>query len=82
MRIFLSLLLLPLTILILVPDASLAADRKITAQTAVLKWGQMPQRFEIEGQKLPEDVVPSDFAISGTAGSWGANYTHSFFCFP
>ena len=75
-------LVLPLLILMLtcsVPHA-LAEDRHITVHTSVTKWGQMPYRFTVSGQQLPEEVSPSDFSITGKASAWGAAALHPFSC--
>ena len=47
-----------------------AEGREITAVTRVTKWGQLPERFEITGQVLPQGVLASDFQISGRAAGW------------
>ena len=60
--------------------AARGEGRTIAVWTKVTKWGQMPQCFEITGQALPEDIAPSDFAISGEATGWGASAAHPFAC--
>lgn len=57
-----------------------AEAREITAWTEVTKWGQLPQRFEILGQALPEGVTAADFTLTGEASAWGAASTHPFSC--
>ena len=59
---------------------ALAEGREIALDTAVTKWGQMPQRFEIRGQALPEGVTAADFAITGAASSWEGPVLHPFTC--
>ena len=59
---------------------ALAEGREIALDTAVTKWGQMPQRFEIRGQALPEGVTAADFAITGAASSWEGPALHPFTC--
>ena len=46
-----------------------AADsgRQITAYTEVTKWGQMPLRFTVRGQHLPENIGAERFTITGEA---------------
>ena len=61
----------------LLPGA-LAEGRQISLITAVTKWGQLPQRFEIAGQALPEGVGPEDFAITGRAYGWEMTALHDF----
>ena len=58
----------------------LAETREITAETEVMKWGQMPQRFVIRGQALPEGVTAADFTLTGYAAGWGTIDQHPFFC--
>ena len=66
---------------LLLSSCALAADtRTVTAETQVTKWGQMPVRFVIRGQQLPADIGPEDFNITGEAGSWETQATHSFSC--
>ena len=60
--------------------AASAEGREIALQTRVLKWGQMPVRFEIAGQALPEGVTAADFVITGQAAGWENNGLHAFSC--
>lgn len=55
-----------------------AEGREITAMTCVTKWGQMPERFEIAGQALPEGAAASDFSITGRAAGWQSESLHEF----
>ena len=73
--VFLCVLLL-LTLL----GAARAGERRIVARTQVTKWGQMPLRFEIQGQSLPEGVTGADFAIEGQANGWNTSSWHPFQC--
>ena len=57
-----------------------AAERSVTAFTRVTKWGQMPVRFEIRGQQLPEGISAADFTITGEAAGWGTAALHPFTC--
>ena len=57
-----------------------AEGRSITAETQVTKWGQMPVRFTVRGQQLPEGIGPEDFTIAGEAAGWGTQATHPFAC--
>lgn len=57
-----------------------AEGREIALQTRVTKWGQMPVRFEIRGQALPEGVSPGDFRITGQAAGWESAALHPFEC--
>ena len=57
-----------------------AEGREITAVTRVTKWGQLPERFEITGQVLPQGVLASDFQISGRAAGWENESLHDFSC--
>ena len=57
-----------------------AQGREIALQTRVTKWGQMPVRFEITGQALPEGVTAADFVITGRAAGWENNGLHPFSC--
>lgn len=57
-----------------------AEERSISLYTRVTKWGQMPERFEITGQDLPEGLPAADFVIRGRAASWGTNDWHPFSC--
>jgi len=57
-----------------------AEGRGITAMTRVTKWGQLPERFEITGQALPEGVSASDFAVNGRAAGWENESLHDFSC--
>lgn len=57
-----------------------AEGRGITAMTRVTKWGQLPERFEITGQALPEGVSASDFTITGRAAGWENESLHDFIC--
>ena len=54
--------------------------RTITAYTEVKKWGQMPVRFAIRGQMLPEGITSEDYTITGEAAGWGTSSTHAFSC--
>lgn len=67
-----------LTILMGIPCR--AEGREITAVTRVTKWGQLPERFEIAGQALPEGVSASDFTITGRAAGWENESLHEFSC--
>lgn len=65
----------------LLAGATCRADgRGITALTRVTKWGQMPERFEITGQALPEGVSATDFTITGRAAGWENESLHEFAC--
>ena len=69
--------------ILLLTQSICAADvkeREISLQTSVLKWGQMPLRFEIGGQSLPAGVTAEDFLITGQATSWGTRAQHPFTC--
>ncbi len=57
-----------------------AEGRSITAETQVTKWGQMPVRFTVRGQQLPEGIGPEGFTIAGEAAGWGTQTTHPFAC--
>lgn len=57
-----------------------AEAREITALTRVTKWGQLPERFEIAGQSLPEGISASDFTITGKAAGWENESLHDFSC--
>lgn len=57
-----------------------AEAREIALQTRVLKWGQMPVRFTIRGQELPEGVAAADFHITGLAAGWEDQSLHPFDC--
>ena len=57
-----------------------AEGRRITAETRVTKWGQMPVRFTVHGQSLPASLSPGDFTISGEAAGWGTAALHPFTC--
>lgn len=73
--------IVPLLILMLTCSAHALADsRHITAHTAVTKWGQMPCRFSVSGQQLPEGLSPADFTVTGKASAWGATALHAFSC--
>ena len=60
--------------------AEAAPERTVTAYTRVMKWGQMPVRFEVRGQQLPEGITAADFAITGEAAGWGTAALHPFSC--
>ncbi len=55
-------------------------NRSIAVYTRVTKWGQMPERFEISGQSLPEGLSAADFTITGRAAGWESNDWHPFSC--
>lgn len=57
-----------------------ADGREITLETQVTKWGQMPRRFEVRGQALPESISAEDFLINGEASGWENNSRHPFSC--
>ena len=57
-----------------------AEGRRITAETQVTKWGQMPVRFTVRGQQMLRGIGPGDFTISGEAAGWGTQATHPFTC--
>ena len=57
-----------------------AEGREITAVTHVTKWGQLPERFEVNGQALPKGVKPSEFRILGRAAGWENESLHDFSC--
>lgn len=57
-----------------------AESRSITAETRVTKWGQMPVRFTVRGQRLPEGIGAESFSVSGEATGWGTKVTHPFTC--
>lgn len=61
-------------------SAAAAEGRSISAETRVTKWGQMPVRFTVRGQDLPEGITPEDFTITGEASGWGTQATHPFTC--
>lgn len=65
------LMLLALALVLLPACAAHAEGREIKLETRVMKWGQMPQRFVITNQALPEGVTASDFAITGQGGGLG-----------
>ena len=67
-------------VLLAMSTFGLADGREITAETRVTQWGQMPERFVIRGQVLPEGVAPTDFTISGMAAGWGTVSQHPFSC--
>ena len=73
-------ILMILVLLLLCSATALAEGRTISVYTSVPKWGQMPDRFEIQGQRLPEDVTAEDFSISGRAAGWETNALHEFTC--
>ena len=54
--------------------------RQITAYTEVTKWGQMPLRFTVRGQQLPDGIGADRFTITGEAAGWGTTATHPFRC--
>ena len=60
--------------------AAHAEAREITLETRVMKWGQMPARFVVSGQALPEGVTAADFAITGQAAGWEDRSLHPFSC--
>ena len=60
--------------------AGTAEGREIAAETQVTKWGQMPVRFTVRGQQLPEGIGPESFSITGEAAGWGTRATHPFAC--
>lgn len=72
--------LLPFLLLFALSLPAFAEGREIAARTAVTKWGQMPLRFEVRGQALPEGLDAGDFAISGRAAGWESNDWHPFAC--
>ncbi len=72
--------LLALGILLSVACTALAEERHIALETAVTKWGQLPQRFVIAGQALAEGVTVADFAITGQAAGWESRSLHPFTC--
>ena len=55
-------------------------SRVIRAETQVTKWGQMPVRFTVRGQQLPEGLGPESFTITGEAAGWGTRTVHPFAC--
>ena len=57
-----------------------AEGRSIMAETQVTKWGQMPVRFTVRGQRLPEGIGPESFTITGEATGWGTQAAHPFTC--
>lgn len=57
-----------------------AEGRQIALETRVTKWGQLPQRFVVTGQALPEGVTAADFAIAGKAAGWEDQSLHPFAC--
>lgn len=61
------------------PHAS-AESRSIRVHTTVTKWGQMPDRFIVSGQPLPDGVTAESFTIDGKASAWGAAALHPFSC--
>ena len=73
-------LLMILALALLPACAAHAEGREIKLETRVMKWGQMPQRFVITNQALPEDVTASDFAITGQAAGWENQSLHPFSC--
>jgi len=75
-----AMLVLAICALLSTMAAGAAAEREIVARTAVTKWGQLPQAFEVTGQALPEGVLASDFTIAGEATAWGAASLHPFSC--
>ena len=72
--------LFTLCLLLSLACAALAEGRHIALETAVMKWGQLPQRFVITGQALPEGVTAADFAITGQAAGWESRSLHPFTC--
>lgn len=74
------LILLLATVLLLMSCVGHAEERLITLETKVTKWGQMPERFEIRGQSLPDGLSPEDFQITGDAAGWESNALHPFAC--
>ena len=73
---------IPLILLLLALLAATchAESREITAVTRVTKWGQLPVRFEVAGQALPDGVTASDFSITGMAAGWESESRHPFEC--
>lgn len=72
------LIMLAAALLLFCAGRASAEDRVIQAQTAVERWGQMPQSFEITGQALPEGVSAEDFSITGEAAGWESEARHPF----
>ncbi len=73
-------LLTLLALALLSACAAHAEAREITLETRVMKWGQMPVRFVVSGQALPEGVTAADFAITGQAAGWEDRSLHPFSC--
>ena len=73
-------LLVLLAIALLLAGAAHAEGREIALETRVMKWGQMPTRFVVAGQTLPEGVTAEDFAITGQAAGWENQSLHPFSC--
>ena len=69
-----------LLVLSLLLSVALAEDRRIALETRVTKWGQMPERFVITGQALPEGVTAADFTVTGQAAAWEDQSLHPFTC--
>ena len=61
-------------------SVALAEGRRIALETRVTKWGQMPERFVITGQALPEGVTAADFTVTGQAAAWEDQSLHPFTC--
>ena len=74
-----ALLLLALALLPL-GGAAETTEREIALRTTVTKWGQLPERFEIRHQALPDGLTAEDFAISGQAAGWETGALYAFTC--
>ena len=79
-KVFLFILLTAFLPVALPLTTASAEGREITVRTRVTKWGQMPERFEIAGQALPEGITARDFTITGSANGWGTTARHPFEC--
>jgi len=66
--------------MLLLSCAALADGRDIAVHTTVTKWGELPDRFDIEGQALPDGTAPGDFSIEGAAVSWDGQHSYPFTC--
>ena len=75
-----KIMLLSALTMLLFACAAGAEEREISLKTEVPKWGQMPVRFEIRNQALPEGVTAADFHITGKAEAWGTPSQHPFSC--